>query len=147
MPTWPLVMQRHVSDQRKPQIKSHSLLHLVSARRPTPRHRLLQMTRLSTRRWTMRLQWTRRFTWYHAAGSAVAGAMFRLIQAIQDSSKTLTVWTASAWAQTSTNIDVTGHKCVAALPLSTRQATSQPSAKASQPIRPLTVKTLSLRGK
>ena len=149
MSTWPQAMQPHVLVLTKMRIRSHRhhpRQHLESAQRLTLRRKLQQTIRPNTRRWTTRLPWTRLFTWYRAVGSAVAGDTSRLIQETQDSSKTLTELTALAWEQT-TSRNVTARKCVAELLLSTRQAISQHSAKASPTIRQPMGKTLSSRGK
>ena len=150
MSIWPQAIKPLVLVHRKTLIRSHRhpprQLYLESAQRLTLRRKLQQTIRPSTRRWTTRLPWTRLFTWYRAVGSAVAGATSRLIQKTQDSSKTLTEWTALAWEQTPSR-NVTARSCVAELLLSTRQAISQPSAKASPTIRQPTGKTLSSRGK
>lgn len=148
MSTWPQAIKPHVLDHRKTEIWSlrhHPRQHPESAQRLTLRHKL-QMNRTNTRRWTTKLPWTRLFTWSHAAGSAVAGAMSRLIQAIQDSSKTQTELTALAWEQ-NTSRNVSAHSCVVELLLSTRLAISQPSPKACPTIRQPTDRTLSSRGK
>lgn len=149
MLTLPQVMQHHALDRRKMQIRFLKLLprqlHLESAHRLTLRRKLLTI-RLNIKRWTTRLPWTRLFTWYQAAGSAVAGAMFRLTQAIQDSSKTQTELTALVWEQAISS-NVSAHRCVVELPPSSRQAISQPSPKVSPTIRQPTDRTLSSRGK
>ena len=96
---------------------------------------LLKIRNRSIEEWTTRSPWTRPCSWYHAAGSVVAGATSRLILGRLDSSETRIELTVLALRQKVTQRDVTARSCAAELQISTKRATSQPLAMLCPTIR------------